>query len=407
MKGIWPNQLNEPVRYHDDPSKCSSSPGVMKMALPGDLYKKAHSVDTLWFSFENQNGSKGCAAMRNGGAKGDSCRPITAHGRTSLMDFRGSGVVRYMWMTFFGYEKPEVLRSLIIEIYWDDDEKPAVYAPVGDFFCHAVCEQPKPFENALFASPEGRSFNCYVPMPFKKQARIMVVNNSEQEIPQFYYCIEITSGDHHDEDMLYFHTVWRRENRTALGRDFEILPLIRGSGRFLGTNIHINTGEEYLDTWFGEGEVKVYLDGDTRYPTLSGTGIEDYIGSAWGQKEFSGPYFGCTLLDQPDHFWRTAFYRLHIPDPVWFNEDCRVTLQQIGSCGRDALQKMLQAQSNLQVVYEVGQDYHYSRRLLEIDRPAGHSEPYRMPDEAVYFGFYREDDIAAAAYFYLDRSSHS
>src|SRR5262249_55481890 len=156
---------------------------------------------------------------------------------------------------------------------------PAVRAPVGDFFCHGPGHTAS-FWNACFSSPEGRSFNCTVPMPFRTSARIMLVNESGKDNGA-YYEVDCTQGDRHDENTLYFHSYWRRENYTTLRQDMAILPRVQGRGRFLGCNIGARLHPSCTHFWWGEGEVKVYLDGDEEYPTLCGTGTEDYAGSGY------------------------------------------------------------------------------------------------------------------------------
>jgi len=142
-----------------------------------------------------------------------------------LADIKGSGTIGRMWRVMW---KPynEGLRGMKIEMYWDDAKKPAVQAPFGDFFCQSHAKLSA-FENACFSSPEGRSFNCFIPMPFRKNARIVVTNESDQDNYLFYE-INCTLGDKHDDNMLYFHSFWRRENFTKLREDMTILPKISG-----------------------------------------------------------------------------------------------------------------------------------------------------------------------------------
>jgi len=169
-----------------------------------------------------------------------------------------------------------------LKIYWDGAAKPAVQAPLGDFFCQSMGKMVA-FENAFFSSPQGTSFNCIIPMPFRKNAKIVLINESNVN-NGVYYEVDATLGDKHDKQTLYFHSYWRRENPTTLRQDMTILPEINGKGRFLGCNIGVRQNPCCTNFWWGEGEVKVYLDGDTEYPTLCGTGTEDYIGSGlWSE----------------------------------------------------------------------------------------------------------------------------
>ncbi len=153
---------------------------------------------------------------------------------------------------------------------------------------------------------------AYVPMPFQRSASVTLTNETDRPLNHLFYDVNVTVGEPLD-DALYFHAYWHRARPNALGHDLEVLPRITGAGRFLGMNFGIRTDPRYQGAWWGEGEVKVWLDGDGEWPTLVGTGAEDYLGSAWGLGTFVGPY--------PAVFWRRerceyAGYRYHIPDPI-------------------------------------------------------------------------------------------
>src|SRR5450432_125418 len=272
-----------------------------------DLFRKPPGVTTRWISFENPTGEAGKGGTRNRGAKGRPSEIMKPGASVTLVDTAGPGVLRRIWMTTSEQHVPQVLRSLRIEMFWEGASKPAVAAPLNDFFGMGLGRKVA-FESALFADPEGRSFNCFVPMPFRKHARVVLTNESTRDIMVFYE-VDLTLGDDLAADMLYFHAHWRRENPTALGREFEILPKVTGAGRFLGTNIGLVEDPVYHGGWFGEGEVKIYLDGDGDHPTLCGTGTEDYIGTAWGQKRFAQRTTGCPVHDLDTKSW--CFYRYH------------------------------------------------------------------------------------------------
>jgi hypothetical protein len=215
-------------------------------------------------------------------------------------------------------------------------------------------------------------------MPFRKGMKIVVTNESGKDLGSLYYDVDYTLGDRHGDDVLYFHAYWRRENPTRMKRDYELLPRITGRGRFLGVNIGVAANQDrYLKSWWGEGEVKMYLDGDSDLPTLSGTGTEDYIGTAYGQGQYSNLYQGCPLAD--DKNMRYGFYRQHVPDPVIFRRDIRVTIQQIGYAATSEGFYKLAAP-----VYAAGPEL--------VERP-------RLSAGL----FEREDDWSSCAYFYLDR----
>jgi hypothetical protein len=243
------------------------------------LYTINSHVQTRWASHENPLGIKGEGGKARNGRKGAAWFTLENGKEAVLAQVENSsGMIRRIWITINTCTR-ETLRGTFIEIYWDNADTPAVSCPIGDFFCHGIGRMSV-FKNSLFSSPEGRSFTCYIPMPFKTGMKIFVKNRSGQHIKHFYYDVDYTLGDIFDENTLYFHSWFNRENPTCICRDFEILPYIEGRGRYLGVNLGIRCDKDkYFDTWWGEGEVKVYLDGDKDYPTLCGTGVEDYGGN--------------------------------------------------------------------------------------------------------------------------------
>lgn len=368
------------------------------MEIP-ELYENPRGRQTRWFSFENPAGKKGVAATTRKGRKGAACRGIAPGERVTLMKTEGPGVVRLIWATYFRYDDPQRIRKLRIEMYWDGEAVPAVNAPFDDFFCQAADKEKKPFENGLFSSAEGRSYASFIPMPFRKSAEIVVVNDGDDNIEQFYYIVEATIGDALPADTLYFHALYSPERKTQMGQDFEILPKVTGCGRFLGCSINVRADASYKGTWFGEGETKIYLDGDDAYPTLAGTGTEDYILTAWGQGFFAHREAGCLLCrEEEDGGITTSFYRLHLSDPVWFREDCRVTIQQIGSAPPENVRKVYENGAKMEPIYAItAVDLADSNtKVLEFD--------FDLYDPALFgVGFEREDYYAAVAYYYLDR----
>jgi len=223
--------------------------------------------------------------------------------------------------------KPENLRGLVLRMYWEDQDYPSVEAPLQDFFGIPFARQTA-FESVFFSNPEGRSFNCFIPMPFKKRARVEIENQTPESATPLFYDIDLTVGDKLPDDLCYFHARYRRENTAVPKKDFQILPRVEGRGRFLGCNVGVRAIGEYAKSaWFGEGEIKIYLDGDREYPTLVGTGTEDLVGSAWGLGSFNHLYQGCLLAGIDNGIW--GFYRYHAPDPVYFYREIRVDLQQM------------------------------------------------------------------------------
>jgi Protein of unknown function (DUF2961) len=348
-----------------------------------DIYELPEGVETRWASPENPTGEKGRAATALGGRKGSPTIPIKAGATVVLAEAKNtSGMVRRIWMTMPD-RSPQMLRGLRLEMFWDGAASPAVSAPVGDFFGVGLGQMAQ-FESAFFSNPEGRSLNCFVPMPFRTGMRIVMRNESGRDLPELFYDVNYTLGDRHPASTLYFHAHWRRENPTTLQRDYEILPRVSGRGRYLGTNIGVIVNQsEYFNTWWGEGEVKIYLDGDVELPTLAGTGTEDYIGTAWGQGRYANLYQGSPVADEARMRW--CFYRYHVVDPVYFRRDVRVTMQQIGYLAD----------------HSRGGFYRTGRQLYR----AG---PGKVLMDLTKDGkFERSDDWSSCAYFYLDRPENN
>lgn len=354
-------------------------------------------VRTRWISPENPNGEKGKGGMTNKGAKGNAFYIVQPGETKVLMDVAGSGIIQRMWMSGSIAKSIEQRRAVRIDMFWDNADKPAVSAPIGDFFgiAHGLLY---PFESALFLSPEGRSFNSNVKMPFKKHAKITITNESKKEV-WFWYDINYLEVDNIPDNVLYFHTYWNRDVKTELGKDYVILPKVEGSGRYIGTNMGVIGGEAYQGSWFGEGEVKIYLDGDKDYATLVNTGTEDYIGTGWGQGTFSNRYVGSVISNKEHDIY--AFYRYHLDDYVYFNQDCKITIQQMGSSKKGKVLEMIEKGGELIPVWYFGRKDNktYQGRLLELEE-----DKFNSPDFDPYsMNIYRRDDVCATAYFYLDR----
>jgi len=359
-----------------------------------ELYKLPENVETKWSSFENLNGLKGAGAQENKGAKGYPSDQIKAGETVTLLHVKGAGTIRRIWLTI-NDRSPEMLRSLKLDMYWDGAEKAAVSTPLGDFFGVGLGRRVA-FENELFADPEGRSFNCFIPMPFRTEAKITLTNESGKNLNSLFFDVDFTQQADQPDDVLYFHAWWNRQNPTSLGEDYEILPELSGAGRFLGVNLGVKTDPSYQDSWWGEGEVKIYLDGDDEFPTLAGTGAEDYIGTAWGQGTFCDRYQGSLIADTEKGEF--AFYRYHIPDPVYFYQDIRATIQQIGGWPKKRVEELIENGAKLKpVTISAGPDNFV--RLLDLPE-VSLDDPF-LPDG--WTNFYREDDVSSTAYFYLDK----
>lgn len=379
---------------------CNQQPPKNNNAYPGNLYTYTESTKTRWSSPENITAEKGKGASANHGAKGHPYDSINSGESRVLLDVQGQGIVNRIWITI-NDRSPEMLRSLKLEMYWDNEKKPAVTAPLGDFFGVGLGRMAT-FENALFASPEGRSFLCYIPMPFRKAAKIVVTNESGKMLSHIFFDVNFQFLEEWDEQFMYFHAYWHRDTATTVGKDFELMPQVTGKGRFLGVNVGVNANPAYNNTWWGEGEVKMYMDGDKDLPTLAGTGTEDYIGTAWSQGWFCNQYSGCLVDDAPNKQW--AFYRFHIPDPVFFSQDCRVTLQQIGGAFKKDVWPIQRDRKAKLIPVTIGGPYAKSNLLFNKDSVVSLNDP-SLPEG--WTNFYRSDDVSATAYFYLATPSNN
>lgn len=357
------------------------------------IYEMPAAAESRLSSFENLNGTKGQGGKTNKTGKGRAFEFMKAGETKTLLNIRGEGIIQRIWMTID--QNPVKLRSLRLQIFWDQSEKPAVDVPMGDFFGYNLGKKVA-FENIFFSSGEGRSFNCFIPMPFKKGARVLLVNEGSELVKLFYdidFVYQKTSAA-----ALYFHAYWTRQMSSAVGDDFLVLPRLTGKGRFLGMTVGVNTDSSYRNSWWGEGEVKMYMDGDKELPTIVGTGTEDYIGSAWGLGTFTNMYQGCTVAS--DSLRQFNFYRWHVPDAIYFSKDIKVVLQQIGGWMRNDVRELIKNGARLKPV--------------TIDGPGGFVTLLDMPDPPDimkdnfpegWVNFYRVDDYSAVSYLYLDKPS--
>jgi Protein of unknown function (DUF2961) len=358
---------------------AAGTSAFVSRASTQELFEIPKGVETRWYSFENPTGTPGAGGKSQEGRKGAASRAVQPGETVTLAAVAGPGVVRRIWLTVPG--QVETLRGFVVRAYWDDQDWPSVDAPLQDFFGLPFARQV-PFQSALFSNPEGRSFNSVVPMPFRKRARLTITNESLKEALLFYD-VDVTVGDALPADLAYFHARYRRENPTVPKRDFEILPRVEGRGRYLGANVGVRTALHRRPLWFGEGELKIYVDGDREWPTLVGTGTEDLVGSAWGLGRFDHLYQGAPLTGEKDGVW--GFYRYHIPDPVYFQKAVRVALQQIAGGTVSDLRK-LPAADRPELV----------RSHQRFD-PSAYAKP---EDEGSWENFETPQDVCATAYWY-------
>ncbi len=251
------------------------------------------------------------------------CITLRAGETATLMDVDGPGCIQHIWMTT-GIES---FRDVILRFYWDGEQTPSVECPLGDLFCCGWRTHAKVAALPINVNPSN-ALNCFFPMPFRKHARITAENRGPEERRGFFYTINYAEGPVADDEA-YFHAQFRRSNPLPYGTDYTIVDGIAGRGQYVGTFMawqQNNTG------WWGEGEIKMFLDGDGEFPTICGTGTEDYFLGAWGFADnftapFAGyPYGACDGKAGNRH----SLYRFHIMDPVRFETDLRVTMQAIG-----------------------------------------------------------------------------
>ena len=247
----------------------------------------------------------------------------------TIAEMEGPGAIQHIWMTPTGN-----WRFSIIRIYWDDEKEPSVECPVGDFFCMGWGIYAPLSSLAVCINP-GSAFNCYWTMPFRKKCKITIENIDEEKAMNLYYQVDYTLTDV-PEDAAYFHPQWRRTNPNHTS-DYTIVDNIKGKGHFVGTYLAWGVNN---NGWWGEGEIKFFMDGDKKFPTICGTGTEDYFCGSYnfdrgGQyKEFCTPYAGLHQVIRPDGTYnsqqRFGLYRWHITDPIRFEKDLKVTIQDLG-----------------------------------------------------------------------------
>lgn len=249
-----------------------------------------------------------------------------------LMDVKGPGVITHMWITFLGSEIQNWApkgsanhQEMLLRIYWDGSSKPGVEAPVGDFFASCFGRRSEVISLPVVLEG-GDAYNCFWRMPFRKSARVEIVNQSDKAINLLYYNIDWIKLPKLAPDTPYFYAQYRQEYPVAPGKDYLILDT-KGKGHYVGTVLAVRTRSP---SWFGEGDEKVYIDGE-KDASIWGTGTEDYFLSAWGLKKVLTPYFGVPYFDQ----WgivggHTSAYRWHINDPIVFDKGIRVTIEHMG-----------------------------------------------------------------------------
>jgi len=315
----------------------------------GNIYRLSDAVSRS-ISPENFKGEKGKGGMATTGTGAGPSRDlgqtwkvspsviIRKHTTYTVAEIDGSGAIQHIWMTPTGN-----WRYSIIRFYWDDETTPSVEAPVGDFFCMGWGKYASVQSLAVTVNP-GSAFNCYWPMPFRKKCRITMENIDDEDMI-LYYQVDYTLTKVPD-DAAYFHAQFRRINPLPYKKDYVLVDSIQGKGQYVGTYLAYGSNK---NGWWGEGEIKFFMDGDTKFPTIIGTGTEDYFCGSYDfdtrkkrpdgsegteYTEFSGPYTGLPQVIRGDGHYNIAqrfgLYRWHITDPIRFEKNLKVTLQALG-----------------------------------------------------------------------------
>ncbi len=308
------------------------------------------SVRTRSISPENFDGSPGGGGRATEGTGAREARDLGQGWKVSpsvdvkagetftLADIDSAGVITHLWIT----THTDNWRRLVLRAYWDGAEEPAVEVPYGDFFASGWGVFAQVDSQMIAANPHG-GFNSYWPMPFREGARLTLENTSDQDARVYYQVTYELGGDHRED--AYLHAQWRRSNPLDEATPHVLLEGVEGQGQYVGTYLAWGVRSH---GWWGEGEIKFYLDDDQEFPTICGTGTEDYFGGAWnfdvpgqGYTAFSTPYLGMPQVIRPDGLYvaqqRFGMYRWHVADPIHFSTGLpRVDIQALGwkSAGR-------------------------------------------------------------------------
>lgn len=315
----------------------------------GNLYRLSNARSRS-ISPENFSGAKGEGGKATQGTGQHAARDlgqgwkvspsvvVKAHSSFTLAEMDGPGSIQHIWMTPAGNWRYSILR-----FYWDDEKTPSVEVPVGDFFGMGWGRYASLQSLAVCVNP-GSAFNCYWPMPFRKKCRITMENIDDKDMV-LYYQVDYILTDV-PSDAAYFHAQFRRTNPLPYKQDYVLVDGIKGKGQYVGTYLAWGV---HNNGWWGEGEIKFFMDGDTHYPTICGTGTEDYFCGSYDfdtrtknasgleethYTEFSNPYTGLHQVIRGDGHYNVAqrfgMYRWHITDPIRFEKDLKVTIQALG-----------------------------------------------------------------------------
>lgn len=308
----------------------------------GNLYRLSNA-ESRSISPENFTGEKGKGGMAIEGTGKDCAKDLGQGWKISpsidvekkstftLAEIEGSGAIQHIWLTPAG-----TFRYTILRMYWDGEETPSVECPIGDFFACGWGQYAQINSLPICVNP-GSAFNCYWTMPFRKKCKITLENLNDEKM-RIYFQIDYTLTDV-PEDAAYFHAQFRRVNPVPYKDVYTILDGVSGQGQYVGTYMCWGVNN---NGWWGEGEIKFFLDGDKDFPTICGTGTEDYFCGSYNfenkekkeYQEFSTPYTGLAQVIRPDGVYKSqmrfGLYRWHIVDPIRFKENLKVTIQALG-----------------------------------------------------------------------------
>lgn len=310
----------------------ASLSAVVTSASPMNLWDVDHSIESRSISAENLTGEPGkggrSANHKGPGRKGSPSITLSAGEEVTLANIEGPGVIRHIWMTCA--HNKNIFEDVILEFYWDGSEYPQIQMPIGPFF-GLMNGEIYSYQSAVHSVHPKAGMNNFMPMPFKESARIVARNESHVPTPLFY-SINYTLGEDLESEVGQLHGCYILQMPTTPREDMPLMPKRSGgSGRFLGAIVGIDLLEQF---WWGEGEFKFYMDGDTDYPTIVGTGAEDYFLQSWGSQESLHLYGGCNMDGPPAEVGDSLFfYRWHIPDPIYWKESGYATIQQMAHSG--------------------------------------------------------------------------
>jgi len=285
-------------------------------------------------SAENPTGEKGGGAREipgpdnpaselGSGWKVRPCITLDKGSTATIANISGPGIIHHLWITV----TEKAYRDCILRFFWDSEKYPSIEVPLGDFFCNGHALRCNINSLPVAVNPSG-GFNCYLPMPFRSHALITIENQRRENIEGFFYQVNYSLTEIPD-NAAYLHAQWRRSMTSRKSPEHIILDGVKGQGHYVGTYL---AWTQLSDGWWGEGEVKFFIDGDKEHPTICGTGTEDYFGGAWCFGEtYSTAFLGYPFSQkEPGRVPKHGMYRWHIMDPIRFASDLRVTVQTLG-----------------------------------------------------------------------------